>query len=206
GGGLVAVTVCGTFPAITASKADATAAFRSRDPVGSSRQRLQRVLVTSQVAGAMTLVIVSLLLARSFMRVQAEDPGYPAEHLLIARIDRPASPRFFLDARDRLSRLPGVVAVGGITDFFIRRAGDQQVTIEGRAFADAEGRLPKLVMDAVTPGYFRAMGVDIIEGRDFEDRDLETGAAPVVIVHQALDRRSWPGESAVGKRLVSGDS
>jgi putative ABC transport system permease protein len=154
----------------------------------------------------MTLVIVSLLLARSFMRVQAEDPGYPANQLLIARIDRPASPRFFLEARDRLARLPGVVAVGGITDFFIRRAGDQQVTIEGRAITDDQSRLPKLVIDSVTPGYFRAMGIDILEGRDFEDRDLETGAAPVVIVNQALARRSWPGESAVGKRLVSGSS
>jgi len=205
-GGLVAVAVCGILPALTASKADATAAFRSRDPQGASRHRLQQVLVTAQVAGAMTLVIVSLLLARSFLRVQGEDPGYPAEHLLIARIDRPASARFFLDARDRLGQLPGVVAVGGITDFFIRRAGDQQVTIEGRAFADAEGRLPKLVMDSVTPGYFRAMGIEVIEGRDFEDRDLETGAAPVAIINQALARRYWPGESATGKRLVGGSS
>jgi predicted permease len=204
-GGLVSVAVCGILPALTASKADATAAFRTRD-AGASRHRLQQALVTSQIAGAMTLVILSLLLARSFMRVQSEDPGYPAGQLLIARIDRPASPRFFLDARDRLGRLPGVVAVGGITDFFIRRAGDQQVTVEGRTFADADGRLPKLVMDSVTPGYFRAMGIEIVEGRDFEDRDLETGAASVLIVNQALARRSWPGESAIGKRIVGGSA
>ena len=50
------------------------------------------------------------------------------------------------------------------------------------------------------------MGIDIIEGRDFDDRDLETSAAPVLIVNQAMARRYWPGESAVGKRLVGGDS
>ena len=115
-------------------------------------------------------------------------------------------PRFFLEARERLGALPGVVAVGGITDFFIRRAGDQQITIDGRAFADADGRLPKFVMDSVTPGYFAAMGIDVIEGREFEDRDLETGAPPVVIVSRAAARRFWPDESAVGKRLVGGSS
>ena len=157
--GLVVVALCGSVPALVASQADATAAFRSRDPFVPPRHQLQNVLVTAQIGGAMTLLIGAVLLAQSFIRVQAEDPGYPAEQLLIVRIDRPASPRFFLDARERLAALPGVVAVGGITDFFIRRNPDQQVTIEGRPFADADGTLPKLVMDSVTPGYFRAMGI-----------------------------------------------
>ncbi|HEX7778899.1 MAG TPA: FtsX-like permease family protein, partial [Vicinamibacterales bacterium] len=133
-----------------------------------------------------------------------QDPGYPAASLLIARIDRPASPRFFFEARERLAALPGVVAVGGITDFFIRRAGDQQITLEGRAFADANGRLPRFVMDSVTPGYFRAMDITVVDGRDFDDRDLESGAAPAVIVSRAVAERFWPGESAIGKRLVGG--
>ena len=117
-----------------------------------------------------------------------------------------AAPRFFLDARERLGRLPGVLGVGGITDFFIRRSGDQQITIEGRSFADSEGRLPKLVMDSVTPGYFAAMGIDLVEGRDFEDRDVEPNAPPVVIVNHAIARRFWPGESAIGKQLVGGST
>ena len=202
--GLIVVALCGSMPALVASKADATAPFRSRDPFGPPRNRFQNVLVTAQIAGAMTLLVAAVLLAKSFIRVQAEDPGYPAENLLIVRIDRPASPRFFLEARERLSGLPGVVAVGGITDFFIRRNPDQQVTIEGRAFAGADGRLPKLVMDSVTPGYFRAMRIELVEGRDFEDRDLERGSPPVVIVNQAMARRFWAGESAIGKCLVGG--
>ena len=204
-GGLVVVMIGGTVPALIASRADALDAFRTRSG-GSSRQRLQRALVTAQIAGATTLAITAVLLAQSFFRVQHEDPGYPAANLLIARIDRPASPRFFFDARERLGTLPGVVAVGGITDFFIRRAGDQQITIEGRTFADADGRLPKFVMDSVTPGYFDAMGIRVVDGRDFDDRDLERGAAPVVIVSRAVAERFWPGESAVGKRLVGGSA
>jgi hypothetical protein len=205
-GGLLVVMLCGSVPALTVSRVNAADAFRTREGSAPPRLSLQRVLVGGQIAGATTLAITAVLLAQSFLRVQAEDPGYPAEHLLIARIDRPSSPRFFVDARERLGALPGVVAVGGITDFFFRRAGDQQITIDGRSFADADGRLPKFVMDSVTPGYFGAMGIEVIEGRDFDDRDLETGAPPVVIVSRAVARRFWPGESAVGKRLVGGSS
>ena len=205
-GGLLVVMLCGSVPALTVSRVNAADAFRTREESAPPRVSLQRVLVGGQIAGATTLAITAVLLAQSFLRVQAEDPGYPAEHLLIARIDRSSSPRFFVEARERLGALPGVVAVGGITDFFIRRAGDQQITIDGRSFADADGRVPKFVMDSVTPGYFEAMDIEVIEGRDFDDRDLETGAPPVVIVSRAVALRFWPGESAVGKRLVGGSS
>ena len=202
--GLVVVMMAGSVPALAASRAHASDAFRTREAGGPSRQRLQRALVTAQIAGATMLAITAGLLVQSFVRIQHEDPGYPAANLLIARIDRPASPRFFFEARERLAALPGVVAVGGITDFFIRRAGDQQITIEGRAFADANGRLPKFVIDSVTPGYFRAMDITVVDGRDFDDRDLESGAAPAVIVSRAVAERYWPGQIAIGKRLVGG--
>jgi len=205
-GGFLVVMICGSVPALAISRANAAEVFRTRDGGDPARLRLQRVLVAAQMAAATTLATTAVLLAQSFFRVQAEDPGYPAANLLVARIDRPASPRFFLEARERLGALPGIVAVGGITDFFIRRAGDQQITIDGRAFADADGRLPRFVMDSVTPGYFEAMGIEVIEGRDFEDHDLETSAPSVVIVSRAVARRFWPGESAVGKRLVGGSA
>jgi putative ABC transport system permease protein len=202
--GLVAVTVSATAPALMASRADANAALRSRQTPG--RHRLQDVLVAAQIAGAMTLLVAAILLAQSFLRVRAEDPGFPAAQLIVARIDPPASPGFFFEARERLERLPEVVSVGGITDFFVRRAPDQQVTIAGRDFADADGRLPKLVVDSVTPGFFHAMDIALLEGRDFEDRDLQTDAEPVAIISEAMASRFWSGESAIGKRLEHGPS
>jgi predicted permease len=205
-GGLVVVMLCGSVPALIASHASAADAVRTREGSDPSRLRLQRVLVAAQIAGATTLATTAVLLAQSFFRVQSENPGYPAGNLVIARIDRPASPRFFVEARQRLAALPGVIAVGGITDFFIRRAGDQEITIDGRAFADADGRLPKFVMDSVTPGYFKAMGIEVVEGRDFEDRDLEPEAPSAVIISLGVARRYWPGETAVGKRLVGGSA
>ena len=165
---------------------------------------MQNALVVAQVAGAMALLVTATLLAASFVRAHDEDPGYRAAGLAIVRIDRPVSPRFFLDAKERLTRLPGVAGVGGITDFFVRRSPDQEVTAEGRALRDADGRLPKLVIDSVTPGYFSGMAIDLREGRDFDERDVRPGAAPVVIVTDAMARRLWPGESAIGKRLTGG--
>jgi putative ABC transport system permease protein len=212
-GGLVVVLACGTFPALVAAKADAKAAFGTRDQSSLPSGRLQDLLITVQIAGALMLLVGAVLLAQSFIRAQGEDPGYPAENLLIVDLelprdrypDRPAVIAFFRQAQDRLGRLPGVVAVGGITDFFIRRNADQWVTIEGRAAGREEGA-PRLATEGVTPGYFRAVGIELLEGRDFGERDYEAGAPGVFIVSEALARRFWPGESAVGKRLVGGES
>ena len=202
-GSLLVVVVAGSVPALFASRPDAGVAFGSRS-AGPGRLRVQNALVVAQVAGAMALLVTATLLAASFVRAHDEDPGYRAAGLAIVRIDRPVSPRFFLDAKERLTRLPGVAGVGGITDFFVRRSPDQEVTAEGRALRDADGRLPKLVIDSVTPGYFSGMAIDLREGRDFDERDVRPGAAPVVIVTDAMARRLWPGESAIGKRLTGG--
>ena len=210
-GGLLVVVACGAFPALAAARADAGAAFSTRDPSGLPRHRLQDVLVAAQVAGAMVLVVGAVLFAQSFLRAQSEDPGYPAERLIIVPLDlprarypnRPAVAAFFREAGERIGRLPGAVSIGGITDFFITRNADQWVTIEGRP-AGRDAAAPRLAVEGVTPGYFRGAGIDLVDGREFEDRDYEEGAPAVYIVSEALARRFWPGQSAIGKRLVGG--
>ena len=213
GGGLAVVMVCGTLPALVAARADAGFAFGTRDHSSLPRGRVQDVLVAGQVAGALMLLVGAVLFAESFLRASNEDPGYASENLLIVDLDlprdrysdRPAIAAFFAQAKDRIGRLPGVVAVGGITDFFIRRNADQWVTIEGRPAGREEGA-PRLATEGVTPGYFRAMDIDLVEGRDFDERDYEAGAPGVFVVSETLARRFWPGDSAVGKRLVAGEA
>jgi putative ABC transport system permease protein len=159
------------------------------------------------------LVVGAMLFAQSFVRAQSEDPGYPAANLIIVPLnlprerypDRPAVIAFFREAGERIGRLPGAVAVGGITDFFIARNADQWVTIEGRP-AGREAGAPRLAVEGVTPGYFRGAGIDLAEGREFEDRDYEDGAPDVYIVNETLARRFWPGQSAISKRLVGGET
>ena len=212
-GGLAVVLVCGSLPAVVAAKTNAAAAFGTRDSWSSPPTRMHDLLVSAQIAGAFVLVVGALLFARSFLRAQAVDPGYPAENLLIVRLDLPrdrypgaaALATFFRDARDRIGRLPGVVSVGGITGFFIRRNADQWITVRGRPAGREEGS-PRLAIEGVTPGFFRATGIELLEGRDFEDRDLEPGAPRVYIVSDALARRFWPGETAIGRQIVGGEA
>ena len=200
--GLVVVLACGTIPAILAT----------RERTRGQHHRLQDLLVSAQMAGTLVLFVGAVLFAQSFLRAQSKDPGYPAQNILIARIDLPrptysdraALERFFSNVRERVGSLPGVVDVGGITDFFIRRNAGQWVTVKDRMIQkDSNSRL---AIEGVTPGYFKAMGIEIVEGRDFEPRDYETGASGVFIVSETLARRFWPGESAIGKSLVSGEA
>jgi putative ABC transport system permease protein len=210
-GGLVVVTLCGTLPSLIAGRTDGTGGLATRDESSSRRPRLQDLLVAGQIAGALVLLVTALLFAQSFVRANSESPGYAAANLMIVRIDLPRSAypdsaftaAFFREARQRIARLPGVVAVGGVMDFFLRRNADQRVTIEGRVAPDNE-QLPRLTIELVTPGFFDAIGAELIAGREFTERDLAPGAPPVFIVGESMARRFWPGQNPVGKRMVSG--
>ena len=150
------------------------------------------------------LLVGALLFAQSFIRAQREDPGYPAG-TRAGCADRPPLGICVLSRSAGPYRpAPGVIAVGGIKQFFLRRNPDQRVTIEGRAGSSNEGP-PRLSVDAVTPGYFRSMGIELLEGRDFNERDLQPGAR-VSIVNETMARRFWPGKSALGKRWIGGGS
>lgn len=86
-GGLATVLLAGTVPALVAAKADARAALGARNQSSLPRHRLQDLLVTGQIAGALMLLVGAVLFAQSFIRAQGEDPGYPAENLLIVRVE-----------------------------------------------------------------------------------------------------------------------
>jgi predicted permease len=207
-GSLIVVIICGTLPSLAVARTRHSLAIGLRDGMAAPRHRLQEVLVTGQIAGSVVLVVCAALFTHSFLRAQSENPGYPADNLLIVHIELPRATypngpflsTFFREARDRIMGLPGVVAVGAMTDFFIRRNADQRVTIEGLSIASRDA-LPRLSLESVTPGYFEAVGIDVLEGRDFDERDVEAGRSRVVIVSESFARRFWPGESALGKRL-----
>jgi putative ABC transport system permease protein len=210
-GALVVIIVCVTIPSIAATRTARTAMLATRDQSSPPRPRLQDGLVATQIAGALVLLVGAVLLAESFVRAQREDPGYAADNLMIVRMDLPrtkypdgaAGARFFNEARARLETLPGVVAVGGTMDFFMRRNGDQSVVVEGRA-VDPNAPKPRLTIEGVTPGFFAVAGIELVDGREFDERDLAPGAPPVFIVNELMASRLWPGERAVGKRMVNG--
>ena len=156
--------------------------------------------MVAQIAGALVLLVGAVLFTESFLRAQAEDPGYAADHLMIVRIELPRTAytdsaswaRFFNEASARVKMLPGVGGVGATLDFFMRRNGDQNIAVEGR-IVDPNAPRQRLTIEGVTPGFFEAAGIELVEGRLFDDRDLAPGATPVFIVNELMARQLWPG-------------
>jgi predicted permease len=205
----------GVLPAFSGSRLQAGAVLRAasaRTTGGVTSRRTQRALVAAEVALAVMLLIAGGVLLRSFARLNAAPLGFDRTHTLTAELflpdakyGDPAKTRaFFHDAVARVSQLPGVTAAGGI--LLRPLAGpdgfDYPLSLEG-SDAEMQRKQPLVNYEAVTPGYFQAAGIRIVQGRTFSTADDETSPR-VVIVSQATARRFWPNESPLGKRLKWG--
>ena len=205
----------GLFPALQVSRSTAAELKEgARGGTGGPRaQRLRHVLVVSQVALALVLLIGAGLMVRSFIKLRTADFGYDPTNVLTFRVGVPQStpavkteegkqiPRqFFRDLDARLKELPGVEAAGAIS---ILPGVDMSINafaIEGREKPASLMDMPFAVSRFTTPGYFRAMGIPLLRGRDFTADD-RLGAPRVVIVDQGFVDRWFPGEDVIGKRL-----
>jgi putative ABC transport system permease protein len=179
-----------------------------RFTAGRQARRLGSMLVVTEVALAVVLVIAAGLLARSFQHLVAVDPGFNPRQLLVLRISlprgtAPASARrlaFLERCIEKIEALPGVRAAGVANLFPLRGWNtDTDFLVAGRAELTA-ANAPKADWRAVTTGYFRTLGIPLVQGRSFTEVEQQIGA-PVAVVNQALAQRFWPGESAIGKRL-----
>ncbi len=170
-----------------------------------------RILVIAQIALATGLVGAGLLLVDSMRRQLAVDPGFRPEHTLSALIPTAraayGSPgrraAFYTALVDNLTARPGVEAVSLVNH--IPLAGDRwglSFVVEGQP-EPAAAEYPSAAYRVSAPGYFRAIGGDLVEGRDFSDRDGED-APRVVIVNRTLAQNYFGAQSAVGKRLRIG--
>jgi len=211
---VVAGLLFGLLPAVRAGAVAAaghmTAGARGAT-VGRERQIARRGLVVAQVALALTLLIGSGLAVRSFQKLAAVDPGFDPAEVLAFGLSLPARDYQTADARlnlhrqvvDRLRALPGAVdASAASTVPLSGELSGSGHTIEGRPLADDEVP-PVFMVKRVTPGYFDALRVGLVEGRVFDRLDGER-EAPVVIVSRSLARTHWPGESPLGKGIRLG--
>ena len=175
------------------------------------QSRVWQALMISEVALSLVLVATAGLMVRSFAALQAEDPGFDTSGVLAFSVSVNGSPnadpsrrsQFFTDLTGRLAAMPGVAAASAINHLPLE--GDlwtRSFNIEGRPVA-APGEGPGAVYRVSLPGYFDVMRLRVVRGRDFTWQD--TASAPgVVILSENLARRHWPGEDAIGKRLVIG--
>jgi predicted permease len=168
--------------------------------VGRGSRRLRDALIVAEFAVAVVLLCGAGLLVRSLLRIQAVDPGFRPERALIARLSiskpRAQAQAFYQQALERVAALPGVKAVGLISDAFQRRNPDNPLSIEGRALQTSEA----IANDAVSGGYFQAVGTSLLQGRYFTPLD-RADSPPVAIVNQTMARRFWPVEDPIGKHF-----
>lgn len=175
------------------------------------RRRTSRLLVVSQVAMAVVLVISAGLLLKNLWQLQRTDAGFDTKNLLTFHLSLPRTnypsdsdvSGFMERLRLDLEGLPGVEHAGAVTGLPLTSSrGDWNFYIEGRALEDGE-LVPQGDWQVVTPGYFEAMKISLIAGRWFSPSDDST-APLAVIVNEALAERYWPGTSPIGQRIRLG--
>ena len=203
---LLTTFLFGLAPALQASKPDLVSTLKEGGQKGGSQGgRVRSVLVVAEVALALVLVIGAGLMIRSFLRLQQVDPGFNANNLLMLSVGLPGAKypedsqaiTFFEQAEQRLKALPGVLEVGATNVAALKGSGyTNDMTIEGRP---PEDYVREIRHKTVTPDYFRAMGIQLLSGRQFDKSDNATSST--IIVNEAFARRCFPGEDPVGKRV-----
>jgi putative ABC transport system permease protein len=173
--------------------------------------RTKSLLVVAEFAMATVLTSGALMLIRSFVAVLSVNPGFPPERILTVHVGLPGETsavrvtQFYRDAFTSVARLPGIQAIGGVSNLFF--LDETRV----HALRQVEGHAPEpttswrpLVWTQVAGDYFGAMGIPLLRGRFFSDHDTPL-SPPVAIVNETLARRYWPGEDPIGKRLKGFD-
>ena len=171
---------------------------------GGAAQGLRTLLISIQIAMSVILVVGALLLVRTFMNVQAIDPGFSAGGIYSFRLAaRPAKDRgleFGRQLQAELSALTGVVGAASLS-----HAPYDHVPNWGGPYLSQKGADPSTAPQAdyrsLSPGALDVMGIRLIEGRSFTEDD-DDNARAVVIVDDRLAARAWPGESPIGRRLA----
>ncbi|MEE2635631.1 MAG: ABC transporter permease, partial [Acidobacteriota bacterium] len=210
---VLAGVLFGVMPALRAA-AIPPAASLTEGARGASAARghhlIRRVLVVAQLALALTLLVGSGLATRSFQRLMVVDPGFDPSGVLTFRLALPEQ-RYTAAARlsfhrallERLQALPGASQVATVSSVPLSGSlNGSGAAIEGQPREDGDVP-PVLMTKRLSPGYFAAMRIERLEGRDFERLDNDRGT-PVAIVTRSVARGYWPGESAIGKGIRQG--
>ena len=211
---LLTAIVFGGLPALLASRTTpgATLSDVARDTAGgASGRNVRRLLVVSEVALAVVLLVSAGLLIRSFQLLRQVQPGFNPENALTMRMVLPfpkyakkeARSAFYDEVLRQVKETPGVEAAGMITFMPLSFSGmNFSFSVEGRS-APSDMNLPFALFRVVSPDYFRAMGIPLLRGRYFEAQD-SPDTTPVTLINHRLAEQYWPGEDAIGKRLKVG--
>jgi predicted permease len=188
----------------------------ARGSAGKSRQKLRNVLVVSEIALALVLLVSAGLLLRSLNRLLQVNPGFATQRVLTVQLalpfqkyKDPAVISFYEELMRRLSALPGVEAAGAISHLPMSGA----YYSGGTRIENTTANIPRSPRDGtplievdqrmVTPGYLQAMRIPVVRGRWFNEGDTQN-STPVSVVDTEFADRIWPGQDPIGQRVAVG--
>jgi predicted permease len=206
--GLVAITtvILGVLPALQSGRESLASVARETSSSSTRRShRLRHVLVVSEIALALMLLVGAGLLARNFLQMRSVDPGFEPQRVMTMTVNLPAaryraiasSQDFHTRVLQGLGSLPGVTSAGAVNWMPLGL-----MMLRGDVVADGGVAVPDdyaVMKAAISPRYFTAMGIRL-KGRDFSDADV-AGAPKVAIVSESVARQIWPNDGAIGKRI-----
>ncbi len=206
--------IFGLAPAFHSSKTELVESLKDGGrgtSEGARRNRLRNVLVVTELAIAVILLVGAGLLIQSLWRLQNVNSGLQPENLLTFNVTLPEikyksdkQGQFFIDLKQRLESTPGVASASAILPLPL--SGDRfsiSFEIEGQPMAPKDH--PSADFFTTGVGYFKTMGIPLIKGRDFDDRDKH-GSTPVIIITEAFARQYFPNEDPIGRRIKPGIS
>jgi len=209
---LATALVVGLIPALVASRADPQQALKDSGRTASGaggRQRLRSTLVVGEIALALMLLMGTGLMVRSFIGLIDTDQGYHVERALTMQLTLPSAryttdeqlARFYSTLVDRVRELPGVrgaaIASSAPPSW---EDNSSRFILEGEAKPQRGDPAHQERLRVVSDGYFAALGIPVIRGRDFNRHD-DMGSPSVAIVSAAFARNYWPGQDPIGKRI-----
>jgi putative ABC transport system permease protein len=182
-----------------------------RQTAGVESRGMRRAFVAAEIAVAVVLLTGAGLVIRSLIALQSVDPGFQTSRVLTATLrlsntlPRDQRAALYREVVSRIGELPGVTAAGGISTMFY--IGDEAKfglrAVEGRP-PESQEQWTGMKWSTVSGDYFQALGVPLLRGRFFDDRDTRS-ATPVVIINETMARRYWPGEDPIGKGIKGFD-
>jgi putative ABC transport system permease protein len=206
----------GLAPAIGATRenlADSLKEGSQRSGLSPTSPRLRNALLVSQVALALVLVISAGLLTRTFFHLLGANGGFNPDRVLTFQLPLPALKYvdqdhivvFYQNALGRLRSVPGVQSAGIGETVPMGGEGESTVIRMPDHPAATQKELPFANYTIISPGYLSAVGTPVLRGRDFVEADT-ADSMPVALVNVAMEKKYWPGQSALGKQVGPGSA
>jgi putative ABC transport system permease protein len=213
---MVTGVLFGLAPALASARPELTEALKEGGRGATSglrRNRLRNAFVIAEIALALVLLIGAGLLIKSFIRLQSVDPGFNSRNVLTMELALPVLkyPRgkpvidFYAEAERRIKTIPGV-KYAAFTSILPLSGTNSDSSFHIEGFDEKQTKIyPDEELRAVTPDYFRVLETPLLKGRFFAETD--TADAPgVVVINEAMAKKYWPDEEALGKRINFNDS